>query len=179
MSRAKKTFFKLIRYVPSVRKRIENELLSIQQSFEDDMSKHSEELGYIVKLPEDGWHRKDILKKMDEYLELGHYKWQEGFVSGAVYNFDSKVIDLVTKVFNKTAYTNPLHADIFPGVCKMEAEVIRIVAHLFNGGANTCGAITSGGTESILLACKAYRDFGREVNGIEHPNMVCCSDHNL
>lgn len=32
--------------------------------------------------------------------------------------------------------------------------------------------MTTGGTESILLACKAYRDYGREVNGIEHPNMV-------
>lgn len=70
----------------------------------------------IVKfLIVDGWHRKDILKKVDEYLELGDYKWNEGFVSGAVYNFDPKVIDLMTKVYNKTAYTNPLHPDIFPG----------------------------------------------------------------
>jgi sphinganine-1-phosphate aldolase len=168
----KKRFFKLVRCIPSIRTKIEDELQTIQKSFEDDMAKHGDELGYIVKLPEDGWHRKDILKKMDEYLELGHYKWQEGFVSGAVYNFDSKITDLMTKVYGKTAYTNPLHADIFPGVCKMEAEVIRMVAHLFNGGSSTCGSITSGGTESILLACKAYRDYGREVNGIEHPNMV-------
>jgi sphinganine-1-phosphate aldolase len=54
----------------------------------------------------------------------------------------------------------------------MEAEVIRMVANLFNGSSSTCGSITSGGTESILLACKAYRDYGREVNGIEKPNMV-------
>lgn len=158
--------------MPSVRKKIENELQGVQQSFEDEMSKYGEELGYIVKLPDDGWHRKDILKKMDEYLELGHYKWDEGFVSGAVYNFDPRVVDLMTKVFSKTAYTNPLHSDIFPGVCKMEAEVIRMVAHLFNGGSSTCGCLTTGGTESIFLACKAYRDFGREVNGIERPNIV-------
>lgn len=158
--------------MPSIRKKIETELESIQKGFEDDMSKHGDELGYIVKLPEDGWHRKDILKKMDEYLELGHYNWQDGFVSGAVYNFDSKVTDLMTKVYGKTAYTNPLHSDIFPGVNKMEAEVIRMVAHLFNGGPSTCGCITTGGTESILLACKAYRDYGRDVNGINRPNMV-------
>jgi sphinganine-1-phosphate aldolase len=103
---------------------------------------------------------------------LGHYKWTEGYVSGAVYNFDNKISELVTKVYGKTAYTNPMHADIFPGVVKMEAEVVRMVAHLFNGNSSTCGQITSGGTESILLACKAYRDFGREINGIENPNMV-------
>jgi sphinganine-1-phosphate aldolase len=158
--------------VPSVRNQIESELDGLQKSFEETMSKHGDEIGYVVKLPEDGWHRKDILKKMDEYLQLGHYKWEEGMVSGAVYNYDTKITDLMTKVYGKTAYTNPLHADVFPGVCKMEAEVIRMVAHLFNGGSSTCGSITSGGTESILLACKAYRDYGREVNGIEQPNMV-------
>jgi sphinganine-1-phosphate aldolase len=158
--------------VPSIRKKIEDELQVIQKSFEDDMSKYGDEMGYLVQLPEDGWHRKDILKKMDEYLELGHYKWQEGFVSGAVYNFDNKINDLMTKVYSKTAYTNPLHADVFPGVCKMEAEVIRMICHLFNGGPNTCGSVTTGGTESILMACKAYRDYGRDVNGIIKPNMV-------
>lgn len=32
--------------------------------------------------------------------------------------------------------------------------------------------MTSGGTESILMACKAYRDYGREVNGITRPEIV-------
>lgn len=32
--------------------------------------------------------------------------------------------------------------------------------------------MTTGGTESILMACKAYRDYGREVNDITKPNMV-------
>lgn len=32
--------------------------------------------------------------------------------------------------------------------------------------------MTTGGTESLLLACKAYRDYGREVKGIYQPNMV-------
>lgn len=32
--------------------------------------------------------------------------------------------------------------------------------------------MTTGGTESIIMACKAYRDYGREVNGITRPNIV-------
>lgn len=32
--------------------------------------------------------------------------------------------------------------------------------------------MTTGGTESIMMACKAYRDFGREKKGITHPNIV-------
>lgn len=32
--------------------------------------------------------------------------------------------------------------------------------------------MTSGGTESILMACKALRDYGREVKGIKRPEIV-------
>lgn len=32
--------------------------------------------------------------------------------------------------------------------------------------------MTTGGTESILLACKAYRDYAREVKGIKKPEIV-------
>lgn len=81
---------------------------------------------YLVKLPEDGLDEKAIIEKLDSYMSLGNYKWKEGFVSGSVYNYDNKLVELVTKVYGKTAYTNPLHPDVFPGVCKMEAEV-RII----------------------------------------------------
>lgn len=32
--------------------------------------------------------------------------------------------------------------------------------------------MTSGGTESIMMACKAYRDYAREVKGIKKPEIV-------
>ena len=45
--------------------------------------------------------------------------------------------------------------------------------NLFHGDPQTsCGVMTSGGTESIILACKAYRDYAREVKGIADPVMV-------
>ena len=34
------------------------------------------------------------------------------------------------------------------------------------------GTVSSGGTESILLAMKAYRDFARERRGIAAPEIV-------
>lgn len=75
-------------------------------------------------------------------------------------------------IYYKTSYTNPLHPEIFPGISKMEAEVIRIVINLFNGDKNCCGCLTSGGTESILMAMKAYRDYGKNVKGIKKPVLV-------
>ncbi|KAJ7426927.1 Sphingosine-1-phosphate lyase 1 [Willisornis vidua] len=75
------------------------------------------------------------------------------------------------QVYEEFAWSNPLHPDIFPGLRKMEAEVVRIACTLFNGGPESCGAMTSGGTESILMACKAYRDLAYE-RGIKQPEML-------
>ena len=43
--------------------------------------------------------------------------------------------------------------NVFPGVCKMEAEIVRICAGLFSGGPETCGSVTSGGTEVLNIDC--------------------------
>lgn len=44
--------------------------------------------------------------------------------------------------------------------------------NLFHGGPDGCGTMTSGGTESILMACKAYRDFAKAKRGITEPEIV-------
>ena len=41
---------------------------------------------------------------------------------------------------------------------------------MFNGGLDVCGNVTSGGTESIILACKTYRDWARDVKNISNPD---------
>ena len=54
----------------------------------------------------------------------------------------------------------------------MEAEIIRWTLNLYHGGPNTCGTITSGGTESILLAMLSYREKYKAERGITKPNIV-------
>uniref|UniRef100_A0A2M3Z547 sphinganine-1-phosphate aldolase n=1 Tax=Anopheles braziliensis TaxID=58242 RepID=A0A2M3Z547_9DIPT len=168
-SRAKKKVFKLARLIPQVRRRVEEEIEKINDGFVKDISQKG---AYYTELPADGLPPETIIAKVDEYLELGHYRWKEGYISGAVYYYNPDLIKLVTSVYGKASYTNPLHPDVFPGVCKMEAEVVRMTATLFHGGANACGTMTTGGTESIMMACKAYRDYARETRGVTAPNMV-------
>lgn len=75
--------------------------------------------------------------------------------------------------------SNPLHADVFPGVRKMEAEVIAMTLSLFHADPQRgCGTTTSGGTESIIMACKAYRDWARVEKGITEPEM-CANRHRI
>lgn len=74
---------------------------------------------------------------------LAQYKYKEGRVSGAVYYVDPKLVELVTDVYGRTSYTNPLHPDIFPGLCKMESEVVRMALNLFYGDSDACGTVST------------------------------------
>lgn len=85
------------------------------------------------------------------FCTTGDYDWKNGKVSGSVYYFDPELVELVAEVFAKTAYSNPLHPDIFRGVCKMEAEVVRLVANLFHGDENVCGTVSKTLVYLLLL----------------------------
>jgi len=41
----------------------------------------------------------------------------------------------------------------------MEVEVVSMTANMLNGHTEYVGNITTGGSESIFLAMKAYRDY--------------------
>ena len=78
----------------------------------------------------------------------------------------------MTTVYGMTAYTNPLNPDAFPGIRKMEAEVVRMTGNLFYGDEEMIGTMTSGGSESLILAVLAYRGYARETRGVTRPNIV-------
>ena len=54
----------------------------------------------------------------------------------------------------------------------MEAEIIRWTCNLYKGDKNSCGIVTSGGTESIILSMLAYREKARVERGVTKPNIV-------
>ncbi|XP_052007125.1 sphingosine-1-phosphate lyase 1 isoform X1 [Xyrauchen texanus] len=171
ISRVKKQFFKLIRKIPFVGASIQSQLNKALDDMSLSLCTLKEGMSYTKQLPAQGLTHKQLLDKIREYETLSEVDWAKGKVSGAVYWGDEKLTDLLVKVYGDFAWTNPLHPDLFPGVRKMEAEVVRMTCALFNGGTNSCGTVTSGGTESILMACKAYRDMAHE-RGIKHPEII-------
>lgn len=140
-SRTKKKFFKLIRLLPPVQRKIDDEISKVSISMESTVQERTSHMQYYKVLPLLGLSKAELLDQIDKYLSLGEYKWKEGRVSGAVYNYNDELCNLVSEVYGKTAYTNPLHADIFPGINKMEAEVVRMCATMFNGGAECVGTV--------------------------------------
>jgi glutamate/tyrosine decarboxylase-like PLP-dependent enzyme len=99
--------------------------------------------------------------------------WKEGFVSGAVYHGDAEHIDFLNQVYAINSQSNPLHAEVWPSITKFEAEIVAMTADMLGGaGQDVHGTLSSGGTESILLAMKTYRDWARQKKGITDPEMI-------
>lgn len=126
---------------PPIRRRIESEIQKVGKSLENTVAERTTHMQFYTTLPMHGMSKEELLMQIDNYLAIGEYEWREGHVSGAVYNYSNELCDLAAAVYHKTAYTNPLHSDVFPGINKMEAEVIRMCGAMFNGDANTVGTV--------------------------------------
>jgi glutamate/tyrosine decarboxylase-like PLP-dependent enzyme len=112
----------------------------------------------------------EALRRMEEP------RFKDGFASGAVYHGDDGHVDFLNHVYALQSQSNPLHADLWPSAGKFEAEIVAMTAAMLGaeraGGDEICGTVTSGGTESILLAMKTYRDWVRARKGITRPEMI-------
>ncbi|XP_068597375.1 sphingosine-1-phosphate lyase 1 [Brachionichthys hirsutus] len=170
-SRFKKQCFRLVRKIPFVGGAIQSQLNKALDDMSASLCTLKEGMSYTEQLPQKGLSQSRVLEEIREYETLNEVKWEKGRVSGAVYWGDKSLTNLLVKVYGEFAWSNPLHPDIFPGVRKMEAEVVRMACTLFHGGPNSCGTVTSGGTESILMACKAYRELARE-RGVRYPEIL-------
>ena len=53
----------------------------------------------------------------------------------------------------------------------MEAEIVSMCLKMYRAPEGSAGAMTSGGTESIIMSVKTYRDWARSVKGITEPEM--------
>lgn len=67
---------------------------------------------------------------------------------------------------------------MYPSTHKFEREIVRFTAQMLHGDNEACGSVTSGGSESILMAIKASRDWfldsrGGAIGG--PPVIICCT----
>ena len=80
---------------------------------------------------------------------------------------------LVQMFFHAFMHENALNPMVFPGLKCFETEIVSMVGHMLHAGIGAVGGVTSGGTESILMAVKTYRDRARHLfPSIKEPEMV-------
>ena len=170
--RLKETFFWFVRSLPLVNGKINKELEKTRRLMEKEMLAPKPGETFHLSLPEKGLSYDELMTELDNMDKIEKYDWKKGYTSGCAYNCSEDITKVTCDVYRRYCWTNPLHADIFPQVRKMEAEIVHWTAKLFHGGPEACGCVTSGGTESILMAMKAYRSIGYS-KGIRYPEIIC------
>ena len=162
--------FRGIKRLPPVARRLEAEYAGIVGRLGEEMGLETGQPA-TTRLPAIGRPRAEVLAALEGSRAAKRSRWQEGFASGAVYHGDASHIDFLNQAYAVHSQSNPLHADLWPATVRFEAEIVAMTAHMLHGEA-AVGTVTSGGTESILLAMKAYRDHARRERGITRPQMV-------
>ncbi|KAA8910493.1 pyridoxal phosphate-dependent transferase [Sphaerosporella brunnea] len=159
--------------LPGIRSKVQGQVDVALKKLEDRLVPKGPGVTRYTELPKDGLSDEQIKEILKELSELHHADWEKGQVSGAVYHGGKEMLDLQSEAYRMFAVSNPLHPDVFPGVRKMEAEIVAMVLDMYNAPPSSgAGITTSGGTESILMACLAARAKAYAERGVTEPEMV-------
>ena len=115
-------------------------------------------------LPEVGTAWPELEPRMRAMAEHD-VQWRDGKASVYIFHSGDDVMHVAHEAYGMFIAENGLGPAAFPSLRQMEREVVEIACNLQNAPEEAGGGITSGGSESILLAIKACRDRARAARG--------------
>ena len=115
-----------------------------------------------VKMPAGGTPSEDILAQL-EAMSAEDIDWRHGRVPAYIFRGGSDdVSEMGRRAYNQYFTENSLGAKrAFPSLRRMEKEIVDIGLGLFHAPEAAAGYLSTGGTESIIMAVKACRDWLR------------------
>ncbi|MGN6673907.1 MAG: pyridoxal phosphate-dependent decarboxylase family protein [Thermomicrobiales bacterium] len=124
-----------------------------------------------ARLPAQGKSPEEITALLED-ARRDDVQWRAGRVAGFLFLGGEDVAQVAQDAYRRFIMENGLSGVAFPSLHKFETEVVAMSAALLHGD-NAVGTITSGGTESILLAVKTARDRARALRpAITRPEIV-------
>jgi len=125
-----------------------------------------------TRIPDTGRDPASLLADMASF-QNHDVDYQGGRSWSMVYYAGEAHEDLLREAQALYISTNALNPMAFRSLKQMESEVVQMTAEMLHGPPSCVGIMTSGGTESLLLAVKAYRDRARRKHPwIRRPNIV-------
>jgi sphinganine-1-phosphate aldolase len=113
-----------------------------------------------VEFPTKRIPHEEIISTMQS-MKTGDSDWKHGRMFSLIFNAGEDVARVAEEAYAAFMVENGLSPFAFPSLLKMETEVASMMANLLGGDENTVGNMTSGGSESIMVAVKAARDYAR------------------
>lgn len=125
-----------------------------------------------MHIPQTGLSKQEILSTLQAF-KVRDMDWKAGKVFCYVYNPGEDPAEVTREAYMSFLTENGLDPTVFPSMLKLETDVVRMVINLLHGDSTAVGHLTTGGTESIMLAVKTARDKARaEKPHVKEPEMV-------
>ena len=105
-------------------------------------------------------------------MKANDVHWRDGRAFTLVYHGGDDVVRLAEDAYRLFSGDNALNTDAFPSLKRIQSEVVEVVLDWTGGAGEAAGFMTSGGTESILMAVLGARERGRAERGVAAPNIV-------
>lgn len=113
-------------------------------------------------IPAKGIDRAEVLERMQAMRERDA-DWAGGKVWSLVFHQSDEHSDFLKQAHNLYFEENGLNPMAFRSLRQFEGDVVRMTANLLHGDEQVVGTMSSGGTESIMLAVRTYRDRARAL----------------
>jgi glutamate/tyrosine decarboxylase-like PLP-dependent enzyme len=124
-----------------------------------------------MRLPEKGTPRDEVIARIRD-KKAADADWRGGKTWSLIYPAGEDVDAMLRDANELYLYENALNPFRFPSLREMEVEVVEMTGGLLHAPEGFGGAMTSGGTESIIMATLAARERARKERGVERPEMV-------
>lgn len=186
----------ILKYIVSFKNKesleLSTELQKMKTNILNDIHKDGQlaklhELFPFEELNEEAISGDELLKKLYTVLDIkmknndllfeeqpySQKKALQGFLSGGIYHNDTGLIDLQSKIYKIFILGNQLHPDCFPILRYLDTFVVKQTINFYTDRDDevtrkkVCGMTTSGGTESILLACLSARNRWYYLNPVQ------------
>jgi len=119
-----------------------------------------------LSLPATGRPWDELQASMQEMGGLD-VDWRGGKAAVYVFHSGDDVMQVAHDAYGMFIAENGLGPAAFPSLKRMESEVVAMALSLQQAPDLAAGSMTSGGSESILLAIKACRDFAAAHNPVD------------
>lgn len=123
----RKTLYGYFLRAPGVRGQVDKQVSNAITDLEHKLVPSGPGVTRYLTVPKEGWTADQVRAELERLAEMEHTKWEDGRVSGAVYHGGRDLLRLQFQAMEMFGVANPIHPDLFPGVRKMEAEVVAMV----------------------------------------------------
>lgn len=125
-----------------------------------------------ISIPDKGLDADDIISRLKD-LKSDDASWRDGRMFGYVYHPGTRESKTIEQAYQLFFSDNALNPSLFASLRILENETVAMVAELLHATDECAGNLTTGGSESILVAVKTARDWAkRHKPFIKNPEIV-------